>query len=108
MKVLIANVGSTSLKYGLYDMPSEQLLARGRMERVGAEVSPCETWAPAAQRTATRPLPDFAAAIDYLKTVLTEQPSGVLNSLHEIDAVGFKVVHARGYSGCQVLDAQVI
>ena len=35
MKILVPNLGSTSLKYQLIDMPGEQILARGKMERIG-------------------------------------------------------------------------
>lgn len=39
MKILVANIGSTSFKYRLYQMPDEKLLARGGVERIGAENS---------------------------------------------------------------------
>ncbi len=37
MKILVANIGSTSFKYRLYDMPAETMLARGGVERIGSE-----------------------------------------------------------------------
>ena len=42
MKILVANLGSTSFKYSLYDMDDERLLANGRVERIGDEFSPCQ------------------------------------------------------------------
>ena len=69
MKVLIANVGSTSLKYGLYEMPSEQLLSRGRIERVGETVSPCSIWTPESEKSEEHSLADFSAAIDVSETI---------------------------------------
>ena len=40
MKILIANLGSTSFKYRLFDMTTESVLARGGVERIGAAESP--------------------------------------------------------------------
>ena len=41
MKVLVANLGSTSFKYRLFDMDDEQQLARGGVERIGSSSSDC-------------------------------------------------------------------
>ena len=41
MKILVANLGSTSFKYRLFDMTDERQLARGGVERIGAESSNC-------------------------------------------------------------------
>ena len=41
MKILVANLGSTSFKYRLYDMAGERLLARGGVERIGSPQSNC-------------------------------------------------------------------
>ena len=41
MKILVANLGSTSFKYRLFDMDTEEQLARGGVERIGAEQSEC-------------------------------------------------------------------
>jgi acetate kinase len=108
MKILITNVGSTSLKYGLYEMPSEELQAQGRIERVGEEVSTCSIRSADAEWNEQKQLKDFPAAIEYVKSLLVDEDRGAVKSLSEIDAVGFKVVHAKGYSGCQILDDAVL
>ncbi len=41
MKILVANLGSTSFKYRLFDMTDERQLARGGIERIGSAESPC-------------------------------------------------------------------
>ena len=41
MKILVANLGSTSFKYRLFDMADERQLARGGVERIGSPESPC-------------------------------------------------------------------
>ncbi len=42
MKILVANLGSTSFKYRLFDMTTERQLARGGVERIGSPISPCK------------------------------------------------------------------
>ena len=78
MKVLIPNIGSTSFKYRLLDMPGETVLASGRVERIGQPAGEC---------------PDYPSAIR--KCIASVAGDGkALASLNEIDAVGFKAVHA--------------
>lgn len=107
MKVLVANLGSTSFKYKVYDMPTANVLAVGGMDRIGGEGS-VHTYRLGAAAEAERPcsLPDHAAAIDESLARLLE--GGVLGSLEELEAVGFKAVHARDISGVVELDDEVI
>lgn len=105
-KVLVANIGSTSFKFRLYDMPGEQLLAKGGAERIGAGESPWKIEitgrAPAA---GTARFADHGAAIVHFETALKD---GALGGFRELAAVGFKPVMARGISGTQVLDDRVL
>jgi len=78
MKVLIPNIGSTSFKYRLLDMPGQRVLASGRVERIGQPGGECA---------------DYPAAIRKCLASTTGK-STALASLAEIDAVGFKAVHA--------------
>ena len=101
MIVLVANLGSTSFKYKLFDMSAgEAVLAEGAAERIGQSRS---AWSfKAAAHGAERcegeaALPDHAAAIDlHLKQLVD---TGVLKSLDELGAVGFKAVHGGPTSG---------
>ena len=68
MRVLVPNLGSTSLKYKLLDFPAERELAAGRLERIGRPGGDA---------------PSYRTAIDR-----------VLRDAGQIDAVGFKAVHA--------------
>ena len=86
MKVLIANLGSTSLKYRLFDFANDQerMLARGGFERVT----------------------DYAQAID---TCLAElKQGGWIKSDQDLAAVGFKTIMARDVNGCVRLDERVV
>lgn len=88
MKCLIPNIGSTSFKYRLFDIPSETVLAEGRIERIGQPDSCC---------------PDYPAAIARCIAEIAG-PCKPLSSLAEIDAVGFKAVHAGPLNQSQIID----
>jgi acetate kinase len=77
MKCLIPNIGSTSFKYRVLDMPSESVLAVGRMERIGQPGGECA---------------DYASAIRKCLGAIVGEGKALAN-LSEIGAVGFKVVH---------------
>jgi len=67
MKILIPNLGSTSLKYQLLDMEGERVLARGKIERIGSAEAAITTWNTAgepAQTTAS--IPNHRVAVEFL------------------------------------------
>ena len=108
MKILVVNVGSTSLKFRLFAMPDETVLADGRIERVGAPASPV-TYRRGGLPTAVEEIecPDQATAIRHALGLLAG-PGAVLSSLAELGAVGFKPVIARGISDTVIVDDAVI
>jgi len=108
VNILVANVGSTSFKYRLFDMPSERVLAEGRIERVGEGSSAFEhrvEGRDAVQGEAE--IPDYAAAIRHALAALTE-PGGPVRGLRDLAAVGFKTVHLRGEPGVYPLTDEVL
>jgi acetate kinase len=87
MKILIPNLGSTSLKYQLLDMDNERVIARGKIERIGsADAIVSETSGTGQAVQSTAPVPDHRAAIELLLDHLRRDSTDV------IDAVGFKAV----------------
>jgi len=92
MKCLIPNIGSTSFKYRVFDMPAEKVLAQGRVERIGQPGGECA---------------DCAAAIHQCITAIAG-PGKALQSLNEIGAVGFKAVHAGPLNDSQVIDDEFL
>jgi acetate kinase len=109
MKILIANPGSSSVKCQLLEMPSERQIARVRIERVGSDAAPTEwTDREGVARQANVPIRDLNAAIRYLVEKLTDPETGVIGSISEVSAVGFKTVYANGTTGCQYLDDRVL
>jgi len=94
MKVLVINAGSSSLKYQLYDMKDESVLAKGRVERIGTE-SAIVTHEPKDKpgvREVSEIL-DHVTAVRRVLDLLQHREHGVVGSIAEIEAVGHRVVH---------------
>ena len=108
MKILVANLGSTSFKYSLFDMDGERVLARGRVERIGDALSPCSVDIGGVKKEESVSVPDHAVAVKQCLTQLTEPNFGCLKDASEVSAIGFKAVHAAGISGVQKVDAALL
>jgi len=108
MKVLVANLGSTSFKYRLYDMSNESQLARGGVERIGDSESRCFVEIGDNRAELTTEAPDHAAAVRLCLTQLTDPESGCLSSADEVAAIGFKAVHGGRVSGVQRVTDDVL
>jgi acetate kinase len=92
MKCLIPNIGSTSFKYRVLDMPGETVLAQGRVERIGQPGGECA---------------DYPAAIRKCFSEIAG-PGKALKSLSEIGAVGFKTVHAGPRNEPQIIGDEIL
>ena len=112
MKILVSNVGSTSLKFKLFDMPAEQLLCEARIESVGS-VSDARFYyhnviSDNKMQKDNLSIPDYTCGISMFLSTLTEQSLGAVNDLSSIAGVGFKTVLAKGYHGVFELDENVL
>ena len=103
MKVLVANLGSTSFKFRLFEMRSEVELARGGTERIGSEQSRSTVTVGEWSEEDKSPMPDHAAALHWALAKLTAQPHGCLQSAGEVAAIGFKAVHGGRLTGVQLV-----
>lgn len=109
MKVLVANLGSTSFKYRLYDLASgEDLLARGAVERIGSDNAKVTTKSAKGESESVRPIADHGDAVQICLDQLTDPTSGVLKDASEVSAIGFKSVHAKNLSGVQIVTEDVL
>jgi acetate kinase len=106
MKILVANLGSTSFKYRLFDMADERVLARGGVERIGSKESKCFVEVAGKRDEATLTAQDHAVAVRLCLQQLTDKKC--LQSPKELAAIGFKAVHAQGMSGVQRVDDKVL
>jgi acetate kinase len=92
MIILVANIGSTSFKYRLFDMNSGAVIGRGSIERIGQPGSGC---------------PDYETAIGRCMGEICGEGKP-LGSLSSLSAIGFKAVHAGPVSGARLVDDTVI
>lgn len=110
MKILVINAGSSSLKYQLFDMDKEEVLAKGLCERIGIEGSQLKHQ-PKDQDTVilSNPMKNHADAIRMVIDALVDPTYGVIKDMSEITAVGHRVVHGgEAFSGSVIIDAQVM
>jgi len=108
MKILVANLGSTSFKYRLFDMSDERQIARGGVERIGSDESLCFVEIDGQRKQLTAQVPDHAVAVRQCLEQLTDPEGGCLRDAAEVAAIGFKAVHGGGISGVQRVDENVL
>ncbi len=108
MKVLVANLGSTSFKYRLFDMSNERQLARGGVERIGSPESRCFVEIGDYRGELTQSVPNHGTAVEACISQLTHPTHGCLQNASEISAIGFKAVHGGRMSGVQRIDDKVL
>ena len=104
MKILVANLGSTSFKYRLFDMTDERVLARGGVERIGSPQSRCFVEADGQREETTLAAKDHAVAVRLCLDQLSDPKRACLKDASELSAIGFKAVHAKNVSGVQLVD----
>ena len=106
VKVLVANLGSTSFKYRLFDLsdPAEPVLARGAIERIGSPNAKVVIKSARGERELVAPIADHGEAVQLCLDQLTDPEIGVLHDAAEVAAIGFKAVHARNLTGVHLVD----
>ncbi|MBQ7315302.1 MAG: acetate kinase [Clostridia bacterium] len=93
MKILVINAGSSSLKFQLIDMDTEQVVAKGICEEIGGK-SRFKFKVPGREDYKTEPaLPTHTEALQLVLDTLVDKTIGVIASTDEIGAVGHRVVH---------------
>jgi len=104
MKVLVFNCGSSSIKYKLFEMQTNEVLAQGGIEKIGMEGSFLKLTLPDGQKVDIKhAVPEHQTGVELILSVLTSKEYGCLNSLSEIDAVGHRVVHGGEKFNASVL-----
>jgi len=108
MKILVANLGSTSFKYRLFDLPSETQLARGGVDRIGKGDGHCFVQIGDKREETTRRCADHAEAVRICLEQLTNREWGCLKSVSEVAAIGFKAVFAGRLSGVRLVNDELL
>jgi len=110
MKILVLNCGSSSLKYQLFDMEKETVMAKGLVEKIGLEGSRL-VHQPAGQDKIKMPdhIPDHNVAIELVTKALIDPKHGVIKDMKEIDAVGHRTIHGgSAFSGSVIINEDVM
>ena len=106
MKIMVLNLGSTSFKYKLFDMGAEEKeLSSGGVESIGAPKSAYRFSSPREER-GEAPCPVHEDAFRLCLDWMIRQ--GVLASMDELSAIGYKAVHGGSLSGARLVDDQVL
>ena len=112
MKILVSNVGSTSLKFKLFSMPEEELLCDAKVERVGSQTDAIFYYHNARTGEVIQKencaVATYSDGIQRFLSCMVSPDSGVLSELKELDAIGFKTVLAKGYYGIHELTDEVL
>lgn len=110
MKILVLNCGSSSIKYQLFEMPSEQVLAKGVVEKIGLSDSFMKHEKIGFEKQViTKDIPNHKVGINSVLECLLDENMGSLKSIDEVGAVGHRVVHAgEKYSGSVKVTDSVI
>lgn len=110
MKILVINAGSSSLKYQLFDMDEEKVLAKGNCERIGMEGSLIgHKTSDGRHREKKVAMPDHTAAFMQVKDALTDSEVGVIKDLKEVSAIGHRIVQGGAlFSKSVLVDEKVI
>jgi acetate kinase len=100
MKILVINCGSSSLKYQLYNMDNNDVLAKGLVERIGIDGSNLQH-KPAGKAkdkyVFEQPLKNHSEAIKLVMDKLVDPECGVIADLSEINGVGHRVLHGSKF-----------
>ena len=93
MNVLVINCGSSSLKYQLIDSETENVLAKGLCERIGIDGRLVYQKAGCDKEITEAAMPTHKEAIQMVLDALTNDKTGAIGSLKEVNAIGHRVVH---------------
>ncbi|MEM6468505.1 MAG: acetate/propionate family kinase, partial [Planctomycetota bacterium] len=117
MLVLVANLGSTSFKYRLFEMTDDGALddlsgavclAKGAVERIGDVESRCAVEIGDWSSEEMMSVPDHGVAVQACLDQLTDPENGAIHDASEVAAIGFKAVHGGRLSGVFIVDDDVL
>ena len=109
MKILVLNCGSSSLKYQLINMETDEVLASGKYERIGEKEAFITHKALGKKVKIEKSAYDHKEAIEFTLEQFTNPEYKVIESLEEINAIGHRVVHGGEiFKQSAVIDDKVI
>jgi len=110
MKILVLNCGSSSIKYQLFDMVEKKSLVKGNVQKIGllGTYIENENYKKVKIRF-DKVISDYQKGIEEILSLITDPEYGAINDLHEIRAVGHRVVHGgEVFKDHTIIDNEVI
>jgi acetate kinase len=108
MKILVINCGSSSLKYEIYQMPAQESLGKGLIERIGLENGRIYQEFNGSIYEKSLDIPNHRVAFNEMMKALLDKDLGILKNTHDIGGIGHRVVHGgEQYSSSVVIDSDV-
>ncbi len=109
MKILVLNCGSSSLKYQLFNMEDESVMAKGLVEQIGLDGSVLNHQKTGQdKKKILADIPDHGVAIELVVAALTDKEHGVISDMKEINAVGHRTIHGGPISEASLITEQVV
>lgn len=93
MKILVLNSGSSSIKFQLFQMPSEEVICSGLVERIGLENAKISYKTSKLDIEEIEEIPNHKKGLQLIASYLLNSEKGVVSETSEIDIVGHRVVH---------------
>ena len=110
MKILVLNCGSSSIKYQLFSMTSQTVIAKGGIEKLGMKGSFLKHVRQDGQVVVFEgEILDHKIGVEFILGVLTSEKHGCIKRLEELDAVGHRVVHGgERFNSSALLTEEII
>lgn len=110
MKILVLNCGSSSIKYKLFDMTDNKVLAQGGIEKIGLAGSFLKLTLPSGEKKILeKDIPEHTVGIEFILNTLVSSEYGAIKTLDEINAVGHRMVHGgEKFSESVILTKEVL
>tara|TARA_R100001369_G_C3323469_1_gene169332 strand:- start:2654 stop:3835 length:1182 start_codon:yes stop_codon:yes gene_type:complete len=108
MNILIINAGSSSIKYQLIQMPSELIIGKGLIERIGSENATVKYKTKLVDTEEVMLIPNHSAGFKKMATLLMDPDQGVIANVNDISIVAHRVVHGGNtFSDTTVITQEV-
>jgi acetate kinase len=108
MKVVIINSGSSSIKFQLIDMPSNEVLCSGMIDRIGLDISNITYKTKTNEIKETLAIPNHKVGLQKIVNLLLDEKVGVIKSSSDIEAIGHRVVHGgSSFSNTVIINEEV-
>lgn len=106
-KIIAVNSGSSSLKFQLFDMPSEEVVTSGQAERIGQKMGAFTIKVNGEKIVTELPIPDHQVAVDLMLDALVKH--NIVQALDEIKGAGHRIVQGGSYfKGSVIADEDVV